>query len=170
MANKTNGHTGTAAVHTAMTATMTKAAAIQQALVALGKDAKPLQLQTYIKDKFALDISPNHISAAKTDIVRKMTGAAKSAAVPAKAAAKTTTAPKPAATKKTVAPKPVSQKPVTQKPAAAKPQAKPTPAPAAASNGAVSGSVALADVATVKALVGRVGATNLKTLIDVLAK
>src|SRR5436853_502555 len=124
MANKTKGHTGKAA-------TMTKAAAIQQALVALGKDAKPLQPQTYIKDRFAIEISTNHISAAKTDIVRKMTGAAKPA--PVKAAAKTTPAPQPAV-----------KKPMAQKPTAAKPQAKPTPAPVVARNGAASGSVALA--------------------------
>jgi hypothetical protein len=155
MAKKTNGHKATAATPTSKAAGMTKAAAIQQAVVALGKDAKPLQLKAYIKDHLALDISTNHISAAKTDIIRKMTGAAKPA--PVKATAKTTPAPKPAA-----------KKPVAKKPTAPKPQPMPVTV-GAASNGKASGSVALADVQAVKALLGRVGPTNLKSLIDLLA-
>jgi hypothetical protein len=167
MANHTKRHTGAAASTTAKATGMTKSAAIQQALVDLGTDAKPLQLQSHIKTKFNIDISTNHISAAKTDIVRKLTGAARPA--PATAAAKTTPAPKTVATKTITVPRPAAKKPVAKKPAAPKAQPRPVTV-IAASNSAASGSVALADIATVKALVGRVGATNLKTLIDVLVK
>ena len=131
----------------------------------LGKDSKLLQIQAHIKDKFGVEMSPNHISASKTEVLREMAGGTKPAAAKPMA-------PKPAvatpAAKTTTAPKPAAKKPTSKKPAASKPQAK--PAPAAASNGQASGSVALADVVTVKALVGRIGATDLKTLIDLVAK
>jgi hypothetical protein len=141
---------------------MTKAEALRRALGDLGKDAKPVQLQAHIKAKFGLDMTTAHISAAKTEIVRKMTGASK--AVPAKAAARVTTVPKPARTSAT--PRRATDKAIPKKAVAAKPQAKPVPAP----NGKAGGVVALADVQVVKALLGRVGPADLKTLIDVLAK
>ena len=134
MANKTNGHKGAAGPLKGKAASMTKQEALRRALIDLGKDAPPLQLQAHIKDKFGIEISTNHISAAKTDIVRKMAGGAKP--LPAKSVAKTPAAPKSTAT----------------------------------SNGKDGGTVALADVQTVNTLVGRVGANDLKTLIDLLVK
>jgi hypothetical protein len=138
---------------------MTKAEAIRQAIAHLGKDAKPLELRAHIKNTFGIDITTDHISAVKTEIIRKMSSGAKPA--PVKAVARTTTAPKLAAKKQ------ASKKPAAKELPAPAPQAK--PAPTGASNGKASGTVALADVATVKALLGRVGPTNLKTLIEVLA-
>jgi hypothetical protein len=150
MAKKSKGQTS----GTANNKGMTKAEAIRQAIRHLGKDAKPLELQAHIKDRFGIDITTDHISAAKTAIVRKIFGAAKAA--PVLAAARTTTGPPPTA-----------KKPTTKKQTLPTSTAK--PAAGAASNGRASSSVALADIVAVKALVGRVGAANLKALIDVLA-
>ena len=165
MAEKTNGHAGAAGKPKGKAASMSKADALRRALSDLSKDAMPVQLQAHIKDKFGIEMTTSHISASKTNIVRKMVGGAKS--IPAKSPAKSTVAPKPAATT-AVAPKPTTKKSTSTKPATTQPQAK--PAPAASSNGKASGTVALADVQTVNTLVGRVGATDLKTLIDLLAK
>jgi hypothetical protein len=151
MAEKAN----TASSAKGKAAGLTKAEAIRQAIAHLGKDAKPLELQAHIKAKFGIDITTDHISAAKTEAIRKVFGAAKPATV--KAAARTTTPPRTA-----------TRKPAAKKPTPTAPPARP-PA-AAASNGRVGSGIALADIAAVKALVGRVGAANLKSLIDVLAQ
>jgi hypothetical protein len=119
---------------------ITKKEAVRQALKKLGKSAKPAQLGPYIKATFGLDMTPAHITTAKGELLR---GKGKKG----KASAK-----KPEAT-----------------PAAA-PQ--PAAAPAKGSrggNGSAAG-IGLQDIAAVKELLGRVGADNLRTLIDLLAK
>jgi hypothetical protein len=142
----------TAAPNAALSPPMTKAEALRQALSDLGTAALPMQLQAHIKDKFGIEISTSHISASKTNIVRKMVGGAKSI---------------PAATTD-VAPKPTTKRSTRTNPAPTEPQAK--LAPTARSNGKAGGTIALADIQTVNTLVSRVGATNLKTLIDLLAE
>jgi hypothetical protein len=194
MADKTKGHAGAATTPKGKASSMTKSEALRKAIGQLGKDSKPLQLQAHIKQQFGIEMSTDHISSSKTDIIRKMSSGAKPAAaksaapkpVPATPTTPTLSAPKPAVAKPaapkpvpakptvakpaaqvTVAPKPAVKKPVVKKPAAPKSQPKPTSA--LANTAKASDSVALTDVAAVKALVGRVGPTNLKALIDVLA-
>src|SRR5262245_6613015 len=97
MAEKTNGHDG-AASQKAQAAGMSKMEAVRQALSAMGGDATPSQMQPFIKQKFGIDMSTDHISTYKGDIRRKAKAAKK-------AAPKAAAAAKPAATKSAAKPK-----------------------------------------------------------------
>jgi hypothetical protein len=132
MAEKTNGQQGAATPPKASGAPLTKMDAVRRALKDLGRDAKPTQLQGHIKKKYGIDMTTDHISTSKGEILRKEAANAKAPARPAAA--------------------------VTKAPAA----------PAVAASKAGIG-ISLEDIETVKALVGRVGAADLKTLIDLLA-
>ena len=127
---------------------ITKKEAVRKALEALGRDAKPAQLQPYIKQTFGIDMTPGHITTAKGEILR-----GKGQGAQAKAGA----APKPQAP--ATAPEPPARQPAR--------------APAGASGaggGGGSGRISLEDLQTVKGLLGRVGADTLRTLIDLLAE
>jgi hypothetical protein len=63
--------------------TISKQEAVRRALAHFGRDAKPAQMQGWIRQQFGIDMSTDHISTAKGEILRK---AAKKAA-PKKAAA-----------------------------------------------------------------------------------
>jgi hypothetical protein len=123
---------------------MTKKEAVRKALKKLGRNAKPAQLQPYIKEMFGFDMTPAHITTAKGELLRGKGGKGK------------------AAGKK--------RHPAAQAPAlpAAPQQGAPKAPPAG--NGAAAGRVSLKDIAVVKDLLGRVGADNLRTLIDLLAR
>jgi hypothetical protein len=169
MAGKSNGQVVAAAPATELS----KKELVRRAIGHLGRDAKPLQIQAHIKAKFGVEMTPNHISASKTEVLREMGGAkatATAAAAPAPAKPAATVQPAVA----TPATKPATQKQAAQKTAAKKPTSpKPqtTPVIAVASgSGETAGSVALADVQAVKALLARVRADDLKTLIDLLAR
>src|SRR5436190_20377771 len=47
-----------------------KMEAVRRALAELGPDAKPKQIQTYVKDEFKVDMTTDHISTYKRDIQR----------------------------------------------------------------------------------------------------
>src|SRR5262245_3546852 len=117
MAKKTNG--------------MSKQEAVRRALEAMGKDAKPSAMQPFIKEKFGIDMTTDHISTAKGEILRRKKG------------------------KKEPGPKPQAAQPAR---AAPKPAGK-------AANG-----ISLQDIQAVQGLVGRLGANQLKGLIDLLAR
>ena len=123
----------------------------------------PMQIKGFIKDKFSIEMSNNAVSTYKSEINRKAMKT-KPAAAPATRgpAPKMLAMPVPA----TIAKKPTSA-PAAKKEPASKPQAK--PAPATGSKGKA-GVVGLEDIHAVKALVGKVGADNLKTLIDLISK
>ena len=166
----TSNRNGNAIAVTAKSAAtgLSKQELMKQAIKQLGKDAKPLQIQAHIKDKFGVEIATNHISASKTEILRKMEGGAKPAT--------STAAAKPAAPTPSAkpTPKPAVQKPVAQK----SPTQTTTPkavAPARvvgheAGNGKKTAGISLHDIQAAKDLVGRVGAVQLRELIDLLAK
>jgi hypothetical protein len=122
---------------------ITKKEGVQQALAELGKDAKPADIQKYVKEKLGLDISTSLAKEYKGDLTK------------AKPAAKKPSAPKPATTK------PGAKKPATSKPPAPKPPVRPGPA---------ASGIPLQDILTIKELVGRLGAKPLHTLIDAFAK
>jgi hypothetical protein len=126
-----------------MAGTISKQEAVRRALAHFGRDAKPAQMQGWIQQQFGIEMSTDHISTAKGEILRKA-GAKKAA-------------PPKAGPKKAAAPKPQVQK------AAA------STSPPKSSGGNASG-IPLADILAVKALVRRVGAGPLHTLIDAFAK
>jgi hypothetical protein len=57
---------------------MTKNEAVRQALAELGPDAKPMQMRPFIKEHFGIDMTTDHISTAKGEILRKQKGKKKS--------------------------------------------------------------------------------------------
>jgi hypothetical protein len=125
---------------------ITKMEAVRRALALMGREARPAQMQSVIRDKFGVDMTPDLITKYKSDILSK---AGKKRKGPGR---------KPAAP---VAP---ARGP---KPAAARAEA--APAPAARGNGKAGG-IPLEDVLTVKELVGRLGAESVRTLIDAFAR
>ena len=137
---------------------ISRTAAVTKALATLGKDAMPMQIKGFIKDKFGVEMSNNAVSAYKSVMNRKE--------------AKTNPATKGPAQKPKMqpAPAPIAKKPAPA-PAAKNPAQKPLSKPALATrSNAKAGKIELADIQAVKNLVGRVGPDQLKTLIDVLSK
>ncbi|HYT91227.1 MAG TPA: hypothetical protein VEL76_21110 [Gemmataceae bacterium] len=131
---------------TAKASSISKKEAVRQALKELGKGAKPAAIKPFIKAKYGIDMTPEHITTSKGEILRGKGGKGK------------------AAKKQLAAPK-APAKPPLSTPSAA------TPAGGTrASSGNAVGSISLQDVETTKDLVGRVGADSLRTLIELLAK
>jgi hypothetical protein len=123
---------------------ITKKEAVRLELKKLGRNAKPAQLQPYIKATFGIDMTPAHITTTKGELLRGKRSKGK------------------AAGKK---PEPSSKPPAAA--AATKPSALKAPQ---GGNGAAARGVSLNDIGVVKELLGRVGADSLRTLIDLLAK
>jgi hypothetical protein len=117
---------------------ITKQEAVRRALAHLGNDAKPTQMQGWIKEQLGIEMSTNHVSTAKGSIL--------------KAAGKGGSA------KKKLGRPPSIQKTEPQAPAE-KPAAKQPPA-------ATKSGIPLNDILYVKQLVGRFGPGQLHTLID----
>jgi hypothetical protein len=69
-----------------------KQEAVRRALAALGRDAKPLQLQAWIRENLHIEMTADHVSTAKGIILRQQ--------AKAKKAAKPKPAPQPAAAPK----------------------------------------------------------------------
>lgn len=145
---------------------ISKQAAVAQAVAALGNDAPRAQLQAYIQERFGMTIAPDHISAAKSQLKAAAAAAKKketaSAAAAAPAPAAVAAAPAAPAAKKP-APKQLAKKPAKATPAA-KPQAPAAPANAKANT------VPLDDVLAVQGLVERLGPGPLRTLIDAFSR
>ncbi len=59
---------------------MTKKDAVRKALEAMGQDAKPAALKPFIKDHFGIEMTPEHITTAKGEILRGKAGKDKMAA------------------------------------------------------------------------------------------
>jgi hypothetical protein len=59
---------------------ITKKEAVRRALAHFGKDGKPAQMQGWIKEQFGIEMSTDHISTAKGQILRKKGGKAKKSA------------------------------------------------------------------------------------------
>jgi hypothetical protein len=147
MAEKKNGQAtaGTQQGQGAGQATITKQEAVRRALAHFGNDAKPAQMQGWIRDHLGIEMTPGHITTAKGEILRK-------AGVKGKQGAK-----------KPAAPKVAVEKAGPNKPAP-KPQVQPSPASRSAAN-----AFPLTDILYVKGLVERFGPSPLHTLIDAFA-
>ena len=120
---------------------LSKMEGVRRAVAELGKDAKPLRIQGFVKERFGIVMNTNTISTYKADIARKK---AKAKAAPNAAAATNGQAEK-------HAPRPVTSAAVHR------------------TNGKDAG-IGLKDILAVKDLVTRVGSNNLRTLIDVLSQ
>jgi hypothetical protein len=123
---------------------LTKMEAVRRAVAELGKDAMPVRIQQFVKDRFGVEMTTAHISVCKGSILRERSGKGKKAPV------------KPAAP--AVATKKASPRSLVQRSAAAE-----TPAPSG-------DAVTLEDVRTVKELLGRIGTRNVRQLVDVLGR
>jgi hypothetical protein len=121
-------------------------AAMRRALAELGNDAAVPRLQAFLKDNLGTEMSAKRIASYRGKILRK---AAKKPAAPTSEANKEVMATRSPAEQNRVA-------------------ATPAPAPTAAVHG--TGGIGLDDILTAKALVERVGAEQLRSLIEVLAR
>ena len=147
MADKTN-----ASPTSKSSGSLSKKDAVRRALQDLGNEARPLQIREHIKKRYHIEMSLDHISTVKGEILRE-TGQAKPAAR------------KPPSTPSAAA-KPSAQQPaVPQRPIRKEDSAKGAKAPGEREQG-----INLKDIETVKDLVERVGAASLKKLIDVMAR
>jgi hypothetical protein len=120
---------------------MPKLTGVRRALETLGKDAKPAEIQDFMKRRFNLDITRGLITKYKSSILANPSGRAK-----------TTTKTRPMAARSMA--KTVSQ-----------PQARLVPMKANNGRG-----IQLEDIQVVKSLVKRVGPEHLRSLIDLLAR
>jgi hypothetical protein len=120
---------------------ITKQEAVRRSLEKLGKSARPPQIQADVREHFGFDMTLGHIKTAKRKVLH-----------PAKKAGKKRAGPRTALKKKAAPQSPASPAPG---------------APAALGNGK---GITLEDVLEVKALLGRVGADQLRTLIDAFAR
>jgi hypothetical protein len=116
--------------------------AVYLALQELGTDAERGQILSFVKERFGIEMTPNHVSSAKTTALKKLG----------------------------VNGKPVSKaKPPAPKKAARVDEAAPVATPAREKSSPAGGTaVELDDLLALKALVGRVGAETLRKLIDVV--
>ena len=154
MAEKTSS---ASAPKKAEAADISKMECVRRAMAQLGNDAGRAEIQSFIKQKFGIDMNADIISTYKADIARKMAkSAAPTAAAKKMPAPQPQTKPSAPAMKKPAAPAPVAKKTAL---AVSQPHAK-----------ASAGGIGLKDIQAVKDLVGRVGPDSLKTLVDVLAK
>jgi hypothetical protein len=154
MADKASANGRTAPAAKAKPAGITKIEAVRQALSKLGKKAKPIQIREFIKANLGIEMTGDHISTCKNEILRRKPGKAKPA-------------------------KPVAAKPVTAPAAKFVPAAarnllpsKPLASASAAGIGAArtSDKIQLADVLAIKDLLGRIGSGHLKALVDAFAR
>jgi hypothetical protein len=158
-----NGATGTAAK--AKPAALNKMEAVKQAIAKLGRDAGRGPILDFVKTQFGIEMTPDHVSTCRAEVLRRLAAKAQSSGAKAAPA-------KPLASTSSVAKAPVA-KPAPVKTTSATAQAKPAPAVVnAPSKGAGNGSakmetgISLKDILAVKELVGRVTPSQLKTLID----
>jgi hypothetical protein len=121
---------------------MTKRDVLRQALKALGKNAQPLAIQGFLKEHYDMDMTREHISKYKRDVLKQDAG--KKAKVKASPVIK-------------MEPK---------KAAAPKPEAK--AAPASSGKGNTGKVIPLEDIEAVKTLVSRIGADQFRNLIDLI--
>jgi hypothetical protein len=152
MAEKANG---AAAPKKVAAKKVSKMEAVRQAVTRLGSDAGRQQVHDFVRKEFGITMSLDHVSTYLGEIRRK------AGKQPGPAAAK------PAAVKPTAPKQGRPTKPAAPKAPAAKP---PQATAGGASNGPSSGGISVADIRATKELLGRVGAEELKDLIDLLAR
>jgi hypothetical protein len=141
MARKT---TGAAATTTKKKDGLTKMEAVRRALAELGNDAMPARIKGFVKDRFDIEMTTDHISVYKGKILRE-------AAAQAQNAAK----------------KPLARKVARKKRRARRPLVQPSAA--TAKTAPVDNAVTMEDVSTIKGLLRRIGTSKVRQLVDLLA-
>jgi hypothetical protein len=126
---------------------ITKHEAVRRTLQAMGRKATPSQMQPYIKEKFNIEMSVNHISNSKSILLQKKKGGKGAKRPAAQGTAATEGEAKEGVGRKMV---------VQHKPAAPR--------------GGKEAGIPLDDILYIKGLVGRVGPDQLHTLIDAFAR
>jgi hypothetical protein len=126
---------------------VTKMDGVRKALAELGRDAPPLKIREYLKQRLGIEMTTDHISNYKSEI-RKAAARRKQAG---HTGTKQPSALKAHTSSQAIAPKASASSTV------------------ATSNGRSSGGISLQDIQAAKELVGRVGASQLRALIDLLA-
>lgn len=144
MADRTNTHKQAATSRKAGGAS--KMDLVRKALAKLGKDAKPTQIQDYVKSAFSVRMTADHVSNYKGKILRGETGKVK--APSQKKSAKVNKHP-------------------ARKVTASRQLATVTTGSTSHTTGK---GLTLQDVHTTRDLLGRVGATQLRSLLDLLSK
>jgi hypothetical protein len=119
---------------------LSKMDGVRRALAELGREATPQQIKDYLKSKFNIEMTKEYISKYKSSILQQQKAK--------RAKAKKAPAPESAVAVASV---------------------KPAPAPAPVPTNRT-GVIGLDDIQIAKVLVGRVGAEQLLTLIELLAK
>jgi hypothetical protein len=135
---------GVASTATKAKPVLSKMGAVRKAMAKLGWSSGRSEIRDYVRTQFGIDMTADHVSTCRAEILRKRGAKSKSSA------------PK-ASTAKAQAAK--------NGPTATAVQAKLPATPAKASSPAAKG-IRMEDVLAVKDLVGRVGASHLKTLVD----
>jgi len=164
MAEKSRAVSG-AATAKGKPAQMTKMGAVRQALAKLGKDARPIEIRDFVKSTFGIEMSADHASTCKGEILRQQGVKAKAAPSKAATAKPATAVVKAPASVPAKAAKPPAKPIVAKKPAAV------TKVVSAMGNGTgIEAGISLQDILAVKELVKRVGDSPLKKLIEAFAR
>jgi hypothetical protein len=129
---------------------MTKWEAVKRALATLGRDAKPLAIQSHVRDKYMIQMTAGHVSTYKKKLAKKATASTRT---PKKAAPAPSHAPANGRAASSRRPAPTAAAP-----------------PADRVHGPKGDAVRIQDVLLTKELLDRVGASHLRVLIDGLAK
>jgi hypothetical protein len=132
-------------------AKLTKREAVLRALAELGQGAGRTQIRDWVKGRYGIDVSLDHISTTKVEAAGKPPKKKKKKKSGAKAAAGPTAEAGAARAAAGAAPAPAAP-------------------PARAEKANTKGGVALEDVVAVKALLARVGPEHLRALIEVLSR
>jgi len=149
---------------------ITKIEGVRRAVQELGQEATTEAIQGFLKDRFGIEMSKQHLYVAKGQVLREAIGK--------------TTPSKPAATKDETTSQPTQEagsskarrsrkRAKSRSGKASKPQASKATIRfqvQSANGSSDKGSVALEDVRTIKGLVDRFGAKKVRSLIDLFAK
>jgi len=137
---------GSGAVRQAQEGQVNKLEGVRRALKELGKEATSLDIQSFLKQRFGLEVARDLITKYKSHLLIQ------------------------AARKKQAKAKPPARMPAAKEPEP-KPQVQPSAASASPAKGSSGkGGIQLEDIGAVKELIGRVGADGLRKLIDLLAR
>jgi len=137
---------GSGAARQAQEGQVNKLEGVRRALKELGKEATSLDIQSFLKQRFGLEVARDLITKYKSHLLIQ------------------------AARKKQAKAKPPARMPAAKEPEP-KPQVQPSAASASPAKGSSGkGGIQLEDIGAVKELIGRVGADGLRKLIDLLAR
>jgi hypothetical protein len=166
---------GSEAAGQSSTSGISKMEAVRRALAELGKGAGPTAIQVFVKDRFGLEMTKDHISVCKAGIrkqsgkPRRPPGRQRGSRARSTRQREESQPSRVEATRQAPVKKRKKRRKARTKPAA---PVQPTAAasPPVAAKRTASKTILLQDVQAIKALVARVGANHLLAVIDLLEK